>query len=68
MNATVFTDPAGRKELMTASASNKARLRTQLAEVNPFGSTDHLECAAHSASAAEQLGVAIGDPVELRRV
>ena len=32
-----------------------------------FGSTDHLECAAHAASAAEQLGVAVGDPVELRR-
>jgi S-adenosylmethionine hydrolase len=33
-----------------------------------FGSTDHLECAAASASAAEQLGVAVGDAVELRRV
>jgi hypothetical protein len=32
-----------------------------------FGSTDHLECAALAASAAEQLGVAVGDPVELRR-
>jgi hypothetical protein len=32
-----------------------------------FGSTDHLECAAHAASAAEQLGVVVGDPVELRR-
>jgi S-adenosylmethionine hydrolase len=32
-----------------------------------FGSTDHLECAAHAASAAEQLGVAVGDPVELKR-
>src|SRR6185295_10276851 len=31
-----------------------------------FGSTDHLECAALAASAAEQLGVAVGDPVELR--
>ncbi len=41
-NATVFTDPAGRKELMTASASNKARVRTRLAEVVPIGGTDHM--------------------------
>lgn len=33
-----------------------------------FGSTDHLECAAQAASAAAQLGVSAGDPVELRRV
>lgn len=33
-----------------------------------FGSTDHLECAAQAASAADQLGVSAGDPVELRRV
>jgi len=32
-----------------------------------FGSTDHLECAASSASAADALGVRAGDPVELRR-
>ena len=32
-----------------------------------FGSTDRLECSAHAASAAEQLGVSVGDPVELRR-
>jgi S-adenosyl-L-methionine hydrolase (adenosine-forming) len=32
-----------------------------------FGSTDHLECAAQAASAAERLGVAVGDPVELRK-
>ena len=32
-----------------------------------FGSTDHLECAALASSAAERLGVHIGDPVELRR-
>ena len=41
-NATVFTDPAGRKELMTASPSNKARVRTRLAEVVPVGGTDHM--------------------------
>ena len=33
-----------------------------------YGSTDHLECAAQSASAAEVLGVHAGDPVELRKV
>jgi S-adenosylmethionine hydrolase len=33
-----------------------------------YGSTDHLECSAPSASAADQLGVRVGDPVELRRV
>lgn len=33
-----------------------------------FGSTDHLECSAQSASAAERLGVSVGDLVELRRV
>jgi S-adenosylmethionine hydrolase len=32
-----------------------------------FGSTDHLELAANSASAAEQLGVARGAVVEVRR-
>lgn len=32
-----------------------------------FGSTDHLECSAHAASAAETLGVSAGDAVELRR-
>jgi S-adenosylmethionine hydrolase len=32
-----------------------------------FGSTDHLEIAAHAASAAERLAVGPGTPVELRR-
>ena len=32
-----------------------------------FGSTDTLEVAAQEASAAERLGVAVGDPVELKR-
>ena len=32
-----------------------------------FGSTDHLECAAHAASAADLLGARVGDAVELRR-
>ena len=39
---TVFTDPAGRKDLMSASASNKARVRARLAEVAPLGGTDHM--------------------------
>jgi S-adenosylmethionine hydrolase len=33
-----------------------------------FGSTDHLECAAQSDSAADRLGVGVGVPVELRRI
>jgi S-adenosylmethionine hydrolase len=33
-----------------------------------FGSTDHLEFAAHTARAADQLGVAVGAPVEVRRL
>jgi len=33
-----------------------------------FGSTDHLECAAHAASAATLLGLGVGAPVELRRL
>jgi S-adenosylmethionine hydrolase len=32
-----------------------------------FGSTDHLECSAQAASAAEQLGIRVGDTVELSR-
>lgn len=32
-----------------------------------FGSTDHLEFAAHAASAAEVLGVNVGDPVVVKR-
>jgi S-adenosylmethionine hydrolase len=32
-----------------------------------FGSTDHLEFAAHAASAAEVLGVHVGDPVVVKR-
>jgi S-adenosyl-L-methionine hydrolase (adenosine-forming) len=32
-----------------------------------FGSTEHLECAAQSANAAEQLGVSVGAAVEVQR-
>ena len=39
----------------------------QTAPIPSHRRTDHLECAASSASAAEQLGVSVGDPVELRR-
>jgi hypothetical protein len=42
LDATVFVDPAGRKDLMTASPSNKARVRTMLSEVSPVGGTDHM--------------------------
>ncbi len=41
-NPTVFTDPAGRKELMSASASNKARVRRGSRRSPPVGGTDHL--------------------------
>ncbi|MFI5177303.1 MAG: S-adenosyl-l-methionine hydroxide adenosyltransferase family protein [Vicinamibacterales bacterium] len=50
-----------------------ARIVSTYADLEPgevgalFGSTDHLECAMPSASAAERLGVAVGEPVELRR-
>lgn len=51
-----------------------ARLVSTYADLAPgeigalYGSTDHLECSAQSANAAEQLGVSVGDPVELRRL
>jgi len=50
-----------------------ARIVSTYADLNAgevgalFGSTDHLECAALESSAAEQLGVHVGDLVELRR-
>jgi S-adenosyl-L-methionine hydrolase (adenosine-forming) len=58
---------------LTVRGQAIARLVSTYSDIAPgeigalFGSTDHLECAAHAASAAEQLGVAVGDPVELRR-
>jgi S-adenosylmethionine hydrolase len=58
---------------LTVRGQSIARLVSTYSDITPgeigalFGSTDHLECAAHAASAAEQLGVAVGDPVELRR-
>ena len=58
---------------LTVAGRSIARLVTTYSDIGPgeigalFGSTDHLECAAHAASAADRLGVAVGDPVELRR-
>ena len=57
----------------TVGGHTIARIVSTYSDIAPgeigalFGSTDHLECAAHAASAAERLGVAVGDPVELRR-
>ncbi len=51
-----------------------ARIVSTFADLNTgevgalFGSTDHLECAAPESSAADQLGVKVGDRVELKRV
>jgi len=39
--AKVLADAQGRAGLMSATVSNKARVRTQLAQVPPFGGTDH---------------------------
>jgi S-adenosylmethionine hydrolase len=58
---------------LTIRGQSIARIVSTYADIAPgeigalFGSTDHLECAAHAASAAERLGVVVGDPVELRR-
>jgi S-adenosyl-L-methionine hydrolase (adenosine-forming) len=59
---------------LTVAGHQIARLVSTYSEIAPgeigalFGSTDHLECAAQASSAAERLGVAVGDPVELTRV
>ena len=42
LQPTVFSDPAGRKTMMTATAANKARVRTQLTKISPDGGTDHM--------------------------
>ena len=58
---------------LTIGGHSIARIVSTYADIAPgeigalFGSTDHLECAAHAASAAERLGAAVGAPVELRR-
>lgn len=40
-DAKVLADAHGRKGMMPATAVNKARVRTQLAQIPPFGGTDH---------------------------
>ena len=58
---------------LTVGGQSIGRLVSTYADIAPgeigalFGSTDHLECAAQAASAADQLGVRVGDQVELRR-
>jgi len=58
---------------LTVGGRTISRIVSTFADIAPdeiaalFGSTDHLECAASSASAAERLGVSVGDNVELRR-
>ena len=59
---------------LTVGGHSIARIVSTYSEMLPgevgalFGSTDHLECAAHAARAAERLGVTVGSPVELRKV
>jgi len=59
---------------LVVGGTSIARIVSTFADLNPgevgalFGSTDHLECAAPEASAAEQLGVRVGDTVVLKRV
>jgi S-adenosylmethionine hydrolase len=59
---------------LTVGGHSIAHIVSTYADIAPgeigalFGSTDHLECASQAASAAEQLGVAVGDQVELRRI
>jgi len=67
-----LTDPGGALQLTVGGQAIGRIVSTYsdipLNEIGAlFGSTDHLECAAHAASAADRLGVAVGDPVELRR-
>jgi S-adenosylmethionine hydrolase len=58
---------------LTVRGQSIARLVSTYSDIPPgeigalFGSTDHLELAAHAASAAERLGVVVGDGVEFRR-
>ncbi len=67
-----LTDGSGAITL-TVGGRTISRIVSTFAEIGSddigalFGSTDHLECAASSASAADRLGVAVGDTVELRR-
>jgi hypothetical protein len=68
-----LTDALGVLSL-TVGGQTIRRIVSTFADIGPdeisalFGSTDHLECAALSASAADRLGVSVGDPVELKRI
>jgi S-adenosylmethionine hydrolase len=67
-----LTDGGGSLQL-TVRGQAIGRIVSTYSDIPPgeigalFGSTDHLECAAQAESAADRLGVAVGDPVELRR-
>jgi S-adenosylmethionine hydrolase len=67
-----ITEAGGTLQL-TVGTHPIARIVSTYAEIGPdevaalFGSTDHLECAARAASAAERLGVVVGDGVLLQR-
>ncbi len=58
---------------LTVREHSIARIVSTYSDIPPgdlaalFGSTDTLEVAAQETSAAERLGVAVGDPVELKR-
>ena len=58
---------------VTIGGQSAGRLVTTFGDLAPgeigalFGSTDHLECVAQSASAADRLGTTIGDVVDVRR-
>ena len=38
----MLSDPQGRKGLMTATTTNKARVQTQMETISPLGGTDHM--------------------------
>jgi S-adenosylmethionine hydrolase len=67
-----LTDGTGALRL-TVGGHTIARIVSTYADIAPdeiaalFGSTDQLECAAHAASAADRLGVSVGDAVQLGR-
>jgi len=50
-----LADTAGRKGMMPATVTNKARVRTQLAQVLPFGGTDHKAALLAAAKAKPEV-------------
>jgi hypothetical protein len=42
LRSTMLADPQGHRGLMAATQGNKARVRAQLAEIEPVGGTDHM--------------------------